>query len=118
MTAVFVRQCGNGGAAMKAGNHASQKGGGGGSGKSNPVADGVRANLQAFASQDILNRDVLGLAMQGLNDRQIASNLQVGRGTIQARIAAANKILGNDGHTSARALGDSLQQFRRNRSGR
>ena len=29
MTAVFVRQCGNGGAAMKAGNHASQKGGGG-----------------------------------------------------------------------------------------
>ena len=30
MTAVFVRQCGNGGAAMKAGNHASQKGGGGG----------------------------------------------------------------------------------------
>ena len=47
VTAVFIGQVGNGGAAMKSGNHASQKGGGGGGGgaDSAPVApDGVEVS--------------------------------------------------------------------------
>ena len=103
-------QTGNGGAAVKAGNHAGQKVAGSIGGNE---SDRVKTGLQSFASKDQLNKDVLLLALQGLNDRQMATNLEVGRGTIQARIIAANKILGNDGGTSARTLGESLKALKR-----
>ena len=41
VTAVFIGQVGNGGAAMKAGSHASQKGGGGGADSAPVAPDGV-----------------------------------------------------------------------------
>ena len=75
----------------------------------NPEA---RAKLKDFASTQ-LNKDVLILAMQGCTLRQMAANLRVGHGTVQAIVIKANDLIGNDGGMSAAALGESLKAMQR-----
>lgn len=70
--------------------------------------------MKGFAG-DTLNRDVLGLTAQGLTPKQIASNLQVGQGTVISRIAAANEILGNGQDPSGRKLAEAMKEFRQRR---
>jgi DNA-binding NarL/FixJ family response regulator len=71
-----------------------------------------RDKLKAFATNR-RNKDVLLLAMQGLTDRQIASNLQIERGTILSIVAEANALLGNNGGISTYALGESLRGMKK-----
>ena len=59
-SAIFVRQCGNAGAAVKAGNHASSKGaGGGGSSPSGSGADAQQV-LDSFLANNLgnINREL------------------------------------------------------------
>ena len=72
----------------------------------------TRAKLKDFAATQ-LNKDVMLLAMQGCTLRQIAANLRVGHGTVQAIVTKANDLLGNDGGLSAAALGESLKSMQR-----
>jgi hypothetical protein len=60
------------------------------------------------------NKDILLLALQGLTIPQIASNLSLGKGTVQAVVIKANQIVGNlENEMSIKALSESLQQFRK-----
>jgi hypothetical protein len=77
-----------------------------------PFTDKQVGELKEFA-KDILNKDVLGLTAQGLSAQQIATNLQVGKGTVMARIAAADKILGGEGSFWGNSLFTQLQHFKR-----
>ena len=72
----------------------------------------TRAKLKEFAATQ-LNKDVLLLSMQGCTLRQMATNLSVGHGTVQAIVIKANDLLGNDGGLSASALGASLKAMQR-----
>jgi DNA-binding NarL/FixJ family response regulator len=71
-----------------------------------------RDKLKAFATSR-RNKDVLLLAMQGLTDRQIASNLQIERGTILSIVSQPNDLLGNDEGISTYALGESLRGMKK-----
>jgi DNA-binding CsgD family transcriptional regulator len=71
-----------------------------------------RAKLKEFAATQ-LNKDVMLLAMQGCTPRQMAANLGVGHGTVQAIVIKANELLGNGGDLSATALGESLRAMQR-----
>ena len=59
------------------------------------------------------NKDVLLLARQGLNDRQIASSLRLGRGTVTTIVFQANDLLGNGGGISTYALGETLREMKK-----
>lgn len=71
-----------------------------------------RNKLKAFAANR-RNKDVMLLAMQGLTDRQISSNLQIERGTILSIVSQANELLGNDGGISTYALGETLRGMKK-----
>jgi hypothetical protein len=75
------------------------------------VTPEARENLKTFAATQ-LNKDVLLLAMQGCTLRQMAANLGVGRGTVQAIVIKANGIIGNDGGLGVAALGESLKALK------
>ena len=72
----------------------------------------TRQKLKEFAAIQ-LNKDVMLLAMQGCNLRQMASSLRVGHGTVQAIVIKANDLLDNDGGLSAAALGESMRAMQR-----
>lgn len=85
--------------------------------KGNDMNPEMRQKLKDFAVIQ-LNKDVMLLAMQGCNPRQMAANLKVGHGTVQAIIIKANDLLGNDGGLSASRLGESLKAMQREQRGR
>lgn len=68
--------------------------------------------LKAFAAIQ-QNKDVMLLAMQGLDDRQIAANLRLGRGTVTTIVSQANELLGNGGGISIHALGATLRGMKK-----
>ena len=105
MTAVFVRQCGNGGAAMKSGNHASQKGGGGGK----AAAGG--ASLSAASDSDFAKASID--AAKSVVEESGRTNLE--KGTLGGNVLISEAFKKTDGTVTLESFKTRLSDLNQRR---